>query len=465
MTSYEPKSGGHEVSGLTVAAVANGVSDVSSATELAIRFWGLHVAETSGRLTWETDSVCVYMIADLVSASGGRTDEANGIMAAHFETAAQALVAAKRIQTSMLEFVAERKGDAIGVALLIYPPSTTPGGTHIEIVRGVLAHARPGQILLSDAVARPWSDFPGFQFRAALIVEGSANRQPGLMELMWTNAEELSRLQDSVVDQPAAPDGGLSMGATMMVNSPSAVTQHVGRGFAGDSAFREIASRTAQRETVSPQTGARSLPMADRSGANALLEGLDDYPKHSFFTPMRVILGAAAIILVAVAVDVLYTPAPVKKIPVVMPDAYNGGTSASGSSAVSATPTASQPASTPGQPTSNPAVSESPVTSQNPIVNPPKPKPFKVQGNSSKGPSDKDAKNPTSPQPAPVDEIDGWSKKDIPVLLSRANSAIGDGRYEDAQNAYSKILQLQPDNQAARDGLRKIELIKRDNNP
>jgi hypothetical protein len=463
MTSYEPKSGGHEVSGPTGVAVANSVSEVSSATALAIRVWGLQVPGTAGRLTWETDSVCVYMIADLVSASGGRTDEASGIMAAHFETAAQALVAAKRIQTSMLEFVAERKGDAIGVALLIYPPSTTPGGTHIEIVRGVLAHARPGQILLSDAVARPWSDFPGFQFRAALIAKGSANGQPGLMELMWTNAEELSRLQDSVVDQPAAPDGGLSMGATMMVTRPSAVTGQAGRGFTGDSAFRENASRTAERETVSPQTGARSLPIADRSGADALLDGLDDQPKRSLFTPMRVILGAAAIILVAIAVDVLYTPAPVKKIPVVMPD--NGGTSAFDSSAVNATPAASQPASTPGQPTSSVTVPDSPLTPQKPIVSRPQPKPFKASGNGSKPLGDKDAKNATGSQPAPVDEIDGWSKKDIPVLLSRANSAIGDGRYEDAQNAYSKILQLQPDNQAARDGLRKIELIKRDNNP
>lgn len=465
MTSYEPKSGGHEVSGLTAVAVANSVSEVSSATELAIRVWGLQFPGTAGRLTWETDSVCVYMIADLVSASGGRTDEASGMMAAHFETAAQALVAAKRIQTSMLEFVAERKGDAIGVALLIYPPSTTPGGMHVEIVRGILAHARPGQILLSDAVARPWSDFPGFQFRAAPIAKGSENGQPELMELMWTSAEELSRLQDSVVDQPEAPDGGLSMGATMMVTPPSATTGRVGRGFSGDFGFHENASRTTERETLSLQTGASALRVADTSGANALLDGLDDHPKRSFFTPMRVLLGAATIILVAVAVDVLYTPAPVKKIPVVMPDTYNGGTSASGSSAVSATPAASQPASALGQPTSSATVPESPLTPQNPIVNAAKPKPLKVQGNGSRAPSDKDAKNPTASQPAPVDEIDGWSKKDIPVLLSRANSAIGDGRYEDAQNAYSKILQLQPDNQAARDGLRKIELIKRDNNP
>jgi hypothetical protein len=39
------------------------------------------------------------MIADLVSVSGGQTGEANGIMAAHFETAAQVVIAAERSRT------------------------------------------------------------------------------------------------------------------------------------------------------------------------------------------------------------------------------------------------------------------------------------------------------------------------------------------------------------------------------
>jgi hypothetical protein len=465
MKSYESKTGGHEVPGLAAAALANGATEVSSATDLAIRLWGLKVSGSRGCLTWGTDSVCVYMIADLVSASGGRADEqASLVMAAHFETTAAALVAAKRIQTSMLEFAAGRKGDAVAASLLIYPPSGSPGGMHVEIVRGVLAQAKPGQILLGETVAKPWSDFPGFQFRAASIAGGSPNGQLGLVELMWTSAEDLARLQDSVVDSAAPFDGGLSMGATMMVSPPSAVTERAGRRSTGEGVFGENASTTAEWQNVSHETSSRALPESDHNAANALLEGLEDRPKRSFFSPMRVILGAAAIILVAVAVEVLYKPTPMKKIPVVLPDSYGGAASTSASNAVGGTPATSQPAASAGQPGSTATAPESAVKPQNPVINPPKQKPFKAPVNGSKVPSDREAKSQPAP-PAPVDEIDGWSKKDIPQLLRTAQSAIGDGRYEDARNAYSKILQLQPDNQDAKDGLRKIELIKRDSHP
>jgi Flp pilus assembly protein TadD len=73
-------------------------------------------------------------------------------------------------------------------------------------------------------------------------------------------------------------------------------------------------------------------------------------------------------------------------------------------------------------------------------------------------------KTQTSSQPAAADDIGGLSKGDIPVLLSRARSAMGAGRYEDARNAYRKILQLQPDNQEAEDGLHRIDLIRQNDN-
>jgi cytochrome c-type biogenesis protein CcmH/NrfG len=50
------------------------------------------------------------------------------------------------------------------------------------------------------------------------------------------------------------------------------------------------------------------------------------------------------------------------------------------------------------------------------------------------------------------------------VLLSQARSAMGAGRYEDARIAYRKILQLQPENQEAKDGLHRIDLIRQNNN-
>jgi cytochrome c-type biogenesis protein CcmH/NrfG len=44
-----------------------------------------------------------------------------------------------------------------------------------------------------------------------------------------------------------------------------------------------------------------------------------------------------------------------------------------------------------------------------------------------------------------------------------AQASVGNGRYDDADRAYRKILQLQPDNQDAKDGLHKLDLIRSDN--
>jgi hypothetical protein len=70
--------------------------------------------------------------------------------------------------------------------------------------------------------------------------------------------------------------------------------------------------------------------------------------------------------------------------------------------------------------------------------------------------------NETSAAASPVYEYGGFSQKDIPKLLEFAKTDAGKGNYASAREEYSTVLKLQPSNQAAKDGLHKLDLIQQD---
>ena len=206
----------------------------AEAADIAIRLWG---PDRSARLlTWKADSVLVYMITDLVNASRGRiAEESLPVMAAHFDSSSQALLAARRIQTSILEFLACRPGDRVGCAIVIYVPRTTdPTGLSGAMVHQELRHAKPGQILLAANASRRLRDLPGIEFvtEPALTVMGdggptgsreSGSTETGLTELVWTTPDRVAILRESVGDwsEPQSSDSP-NMGATLIVDAPFA---------------------------------------------------------------------------------------------------------------------------------------------------------------------------------------------------------------------------------------------------
>src|ERR1700685_1336947 len=99
MAQYQQKNDSREfeVANPEDSVRARSGDPCASATDIAIRLWCKERSDRSLRLTWQADSALVYMIADLVSASGGRVgEESSPIMAAHFDGSGPALVAAKR---------------------------------------------------------------------------------------------------------------------------------------------------------------------------------------------------------------------------------------------------------------------------------------------------------------------------------------------------------------------------------
>lgn len=468
MARYEPKTDSREFEVATQGQDpgAWGGDSASDATDIAIRLWGPEWSGQPGSLTWKTDSVFVYMIADLVWASHGRlAEESTAVMAAHFDNSRQALVAAKRIQMSILDFVACRPGN--GVAIVIHQPSVQGGRS--GLVQAALQLAKPGQILVGGDVARRLRESFGVELAPVSALVGAAG-QRGLAELVWTTPDRLASLQSSVVDGAASRRESLPVGATMMVSTPilnppvagapirssepEATTPVVKPVTASDDFVYQRSSESAL-ERITAQQAADLVPRsADVQGieGSSLTQELDDLEQRPFLTRTRIVLGLAAIVLVGALVAVLYAPTRETKIP---PRGLENRETGSGSVDSKSGTVHTEPPP-PQAKTPEPQAKLPKAVVPQPAPAPPKP------AAETRAKNRKD--NPEQPQPPPVvQELGGLSQNDLPTLLRLARDDAGAGKYDKARSEYKKILQLQPGNQDAKDGLRRLDLIRGDN--
>jgi hypothetical protein len=433
----------------------------ADATDIAIRLWGPERSARNERLTWKADSVLVYMIADLVGASRGRVgEESSAVMAAHFDGSRQALVAAKRIQTSILEFVACRPGERIGAAILIYPSSaSSPAGLSGEMALQALGLAKPGQILIAEYSSQQLRDLPGIEIRAVpalTIVPG--DWQNGLTELIWTTPERLALLQNSVGTE-VEPQRGDSppVDATVIFTSSS---RNARQGLTneaappvrstGDFVFKDDPEAAAQRAGRAPNLQRDQVSTSDdfrQSSSSSLTEELDA-GERPLLTRTGVILGGVAVVLVVVMIFVLQ-PARVSKPRIVPPQEQTGATE----NPVHQPPAVSEPEAATPQP--EPATDKPQAKAPTAVAQPRKPaKP--LLDNRVKN------KKETAEEPEAYDDSGGVSQKDIPALLGMAQRDAGAGNYDKAKREYKKVLSLQPSNQEAKDGLHRLDLIQQD---
>jgi len=438
MAQYEQKTDSREfeVANLERNAGSWGGGPGTDATDIAIRLWGSERSDRSARLMWNADGVLVYMIADLVGASRGRVgEESSPVLAAHFDGSRQALVAARRIQTAILEFVACRPGERIGAAILIYPPSaSSPEGFSSEMALQALGQSRPGQILLAEYSSQQLRDLPGIELRAIpalTIVPGEW--QGGLTELIWTTPEQVARLQD-LVGPEVEPQSGDNrpVDATVIVTSPS---RNARQGLTNEASPPPISDSFKQSSSSSP-TAELHAP-------------LDQPGERAFITRTRVILGAVAAVLIVVLIFVFQRPARISKPPLIPQQEQTGGTE----NPIKQPPAAPEPEATTAQP--EPATTKPPAKAPVATVQPRTP---------SKPALDNRAKNKKEnpEEPQTYDDSGGVSQKDIPALLGMAQRDAGAGNYDKAKREYKKILSLQPGNQEAKDGLRRLDLIQQD---
>lgn len=475
MAQYEQKTDSREF------AVANSDQHpatwrgdpVGDAADIAIRLWGVERTDRGTALTWKADSVLVYMIADLVGASHGRiAEESSAVMSAQFESSRQALVAAKRIQTSILEFLDCRPGEHFGGAIVIYRPRTAdPAGCSPEMAQRALGQAKPGQILLAESVCLRVRDLPGIEFVGSPAVSGATGDVgTGLTELVWTTAERAARLREAVGDwtEPRSGDS-LAVGATLMVDSPFA------RGgmndvpppveSAGDFAAKEAADAWHRTEQVPNTAQRRAASSADfqQSAGGSLAEGLE-FEERPLFTRTRILLGVVALVLVGALIAVLYHPTTVAKraIPIPPPAAAET-TVGTGPGPEVGTPvgTSAEPETKrPEEPVTVPTLVTPPPVKKQVVVSQPRTPPSKSTDSRAKN-----KKEPVEAQPevdTSVSEFGGLTQKDIPRLLDNAKKDAGSGNYDKARREYQAILRLQANNPDAKEGLRKLSIIQGD---
>lgn len=430
MARFEPKTDSKEfeIQNLDKSPSTN----PGEAADLTIRIWQRGANSDKAALTWKRESVLVYMIADLVVASYGRTVETPVAMAAHFDHSLQALVAAKRIQTAILEFLACRPGDCTGAALLIHPGAAT--GFTPAMAQGALRLAEPGQIILSQQIVKQFQALPGIELRAVAPLTTGGTEHTGLMELLWTSTERLASLRNTA---PAAAPTALDapFGATMIVKTSPAHT-------AANQVDRADRSNT---DSASPQA-ADGFSNRDE----AFARGLAEFEEHrSFITPLRIGVATIGVVL-AVAGLFLFHP---WSDPNVRPKPQLHEAPAASVAAPN------EPASVVPQPppVAQPAP-ELPTTSQPPVVTTPVANNPPPQKNREK---DKGRKSEDAIQGVEgISTYNGMTQKDIPQLLQWARSDAGNGNYAKAAQEYRAILQLEPNNSAAREGLRKIQVAQ-----
>lgn len=436
MVPFEPKTDSKEfeVPNPVQSPATGSRIAASAAADLTIRVWRRDGGGGTAALTWQSESVLVYMIADLVAASHGRTAvEMPTAMAAHFDNSLHALVAAKRIENAILEFLACRPGDYMGAAVLIHPP--VAAGFSQGMAQSALRLAEPGQIILSEEVSRRFQELPGIELRAVTALTTGGTEHAGLTELMWTSPERLASLRNSTQVAPPTSEVGPPVRATMIVNSPLATH---GSNPASGSERIDTASRRP------------SAAQGFKNREGAFEEGLAEFEeRRSFVTGSKMVVGAVVIVL-AIAALVLFHPWSGSNV---QPKSQANQTPAGTATATTTeTPTTSIPQP---PPVVQPAP-EQPVKAQPPVTKPP------VRN---KTPTEKTAKV-KKPEDTPIQGFegnstyDGMTQKDISRLLQWARSDAGNGNYSKAAQEYRVILQLQPYNSDAKEGLRKIQVAQ-----
>jgi len=356
-------------------------------------------------LSWNSQSALVYMVADLVAASDGvvLADPRTNIVA-QFETPAKAIKAAKQIQAAVLEFARHRPQGRFAAAVVVHGEAERGSGGANAPGVSLLQYAKPAQVLITDGAYETLREMPGLRFNPVTPGgAGGSDSAPRGRELVWRKPDHTPPVEEVL---PQATQIFVQNSEPLPVKvlpMPESILEH------RDDVNTLVPAAGLNELLIDPQDDAGS-PWLKRS------------------------LVAACVIVLAAALGLIFYS---RKAPVV-----------DHPSSVQQTPSPSENVAPPNiepannTPVGNSAASESsaPEVEKPPV---PKPKPPRIQAEKPAG-----------------KVVSDFSAKDIPLLLRKAEQDAGAGKYDDAQREYRIVLQIDPNNASAKQGLRRLELIR-----
>jgi hypothetical protein len=145
---------------------------------LAVRLWTKDSSERAAAVSWQSVSPAASLALDLITASGGAPEPAQGpILRAGFYNAQSALLMVRRLQWALQGFADGGDSRGIAAAMLIHSVEDAP----YEPLATALENAAPGQVLLSSAIAESVNQLPNVALRGA--------GQGSLVEVQWRSFE------------------------------------------------------------------------------------------------------------------------------------------------------------------------------------------------------------------------------------------------------------------------------------
>jgi hypothetical protein len=364
------------------------------------------------------------MIGDMVQTSEGsqRTDNSRSLVA-NFASPARAATAARRIQHAVREFAQHRPESCVGVSISIHPPATPRAVGDPDPNELALQRAEPGQILVASETYAALYSLPGLEFRATAASSGLDR------ELIWTTPENYQWFRELFEKSKK--------------NAPAA----------DESTTAEI-PYTATRIWM-PETPTTPGEIHTGTAERSIAADVSEYPIEESRIPgsIRRWWWAAATVMVLILVAVLFlfpsggkrrntAPAQLQQAP----PPQNVNVPASSENHV-VTPVAT---SEEKPNTEAPLATAQPEVPNTPALESPK-------HSNSQAENSKKETNATMLKRGVVD-YDGFTVREIPQLLRRADADAGAGNYEQARREYEIVLKLDPGNLTAKQGLHRVDL-------
>ena len=356
---------------------------------------------------WSSGHAGIYLMADLLTACGGQlVVEPGPMLTAQFDRPERAMTAAKRLQHALCAFADNPSTEGFAASVVIHKPedqvrSRSACAPHEMLWSSV---AVPGQILVSGSAHEILQFVPGLQFRPTPVADDDSGL--AYQELLWTDSETLDVWQSRVV------------AATRVIGTPEPNSP--------DQA-EEVVARIPEL-----QTGAEDFPV------EAVDERQELFQAASPGTPdgqQLTWIAGGAILFVAVLVlgGVFY---------------FRSGR---GSKAGGQQRPKEQSVQQQKTPEGKEFGEGSPLLEKHESIE--KAKTESVEPTGAAKPQ-----GVTRDPETGLTGYEGFTSKQVPQLLNKAERDAGAGNYDGAKREYEIVLKLQPGNAAAREGLHKLNL-------